>query len=185
MNQQQPSFSPDRFSGRLGDDFDIFLHKWLAWMRIHDVAEEADEKRQDLLLLALEHGSAAELWLMSQPSHYRTTSRHTLALLQSRFASSIRIEMGRQAASSALQNRGFRDDQHRGECVIDLINNFEVLAGVARIDDDAQRRELFIWSFRQYSGATRMLQKTATLEATFEEALRWEKMLVEKTGLTP
>jgi hypothetical protein len=36
--------------------------------------------------------------------------------------------------------------------------------------------------FRKYTAATRMLQRSTTLEEAFLEAFRWEKVLVEKTG---
>lgn len=54
---------------------------------------EADDKGADMLLLALEQGSAAESWLLSFPEHQRSSSTQSIAILQARFATPLRLEM--------------------------------------------------------------------------------------------
>jgi hypothetical protein len=59
----------------------------------HDVPEEEDDKRLDMVILALEKGSCAERWLLQQPEEYRSTSRHCLGLLQAKYGSALRLQL--------------------------------------------------------------------------------------------
>jgi hypothetical protein len=91
-----PPFRLCSFSGRLsGEAFGLWAHRFLAWLKLHEIPEDDGERRADLLASALEADSPAQRHFFSLPAEYRASWQHALAALQARFESTVRLEMVR------------------------------------------------------------------------------------------
>lgn len=82
------------FSGTLdGEEFQSWVHRWLAWLRLHGVSEADAERRTDLLALAMDSGSVAQRQFYRTPDECRQSWQLTVAWLQSKFADPNRVVM--------------------------------------------------------------------------------------------
>ncbi|MBW0564204.1 hypothetical protein O181_103919, partial [Austropuccinia psidii MF-1] len=168
------------FSGELFDSWQLHEIRLLSWLRRRGIREDDDEARIDFLLLSLKPNSSPLNWFITQPTELKSTFNQSLVLLKNKFGNDLRKEMLRLSALNCLQVRSFRDNEHKAEMVIELVNELEQLLAYGSVNHEPERREYLLRCFRGFSGALKMMNRATSYDGAVLAALTWESSVISK-----
>lgn len=181
-NDDNMSIPLPSFSGAVGEPWEPFERRLLAWLRSHSFPDDDHLSRLDCLLLSLPPSSPASTWYLSLPSSLQSTSfPEALATLKGRFGTELRKKMCVAAAVNRLDMRSFRDPEHPREMCCDLVSDLEALMAQAGIENEASKREyrrsppawVVLWTltvaavlrcFRGFSAALQMMARSPSYD---------------------
>ncbi|SCZ89508.1 BZ3500_MvSof-1268-A1-R1_Chr9g10434 [Microbotryum saponariae] len=170
------------FGGTLVEDWPSHQLRLEAWFRIRSISLDSPQAT-DCLLLSL-RGYAALVYQRLERSE-RSTYEKGVGWLTNYFVNETRTRLMRTMAHKKLVARTYREKGRRGEFVMDMVQELEVLFFQAGIhDQDGAKRRAFIQSvhclindrcFNDYAELKHRLELSTTRYAeAIDVAMQWE-----------